>query len=182
MNKFKPKYFLLKKKLKYTKSSYNVFMSKYCLQFAKCKNIDCCKPLRSNVHEVLVGKFLPTPLVIFAGPQLFNPEKKSQKRKPSGFYENLCSTKSAFKKLQSEYKTSLRLVLSFNMLITAMKFKTNMQFRNLQTDHRQFQASKISWKILGTLFMNKSNVHLMLLCHKQKISLYTSIPLIFVPL
>ena len=39
-------------------------MSKYCLQFAKCKNIDCCKPLRSNVQEILVGKFLTTPLLI----------------------------------------------------------------------------------------------------------------------
>ena len=31
----------------------HVYMSKYCLQIAKCNNIECCQPMRSNVQEVL---------------------------------------------------------------------------------------------------------------------------------
>ena len=42
----------------------HVYMSKYCLQIAKCNNIECCQPMRSNVQEVLGGKFLPAPLAL----------------------------------------------------------------------------------------------------------------------
>ena len=39
----------------------HVRISKYCLQIAKCTDNECCKPLRTNVQEILSGKFLPTP-------------------------------------------------------------------------------------------------------------------------
>ena len=48
----------------------HVLISRYCLQIAKCKNDERCKSLRTNVQEVLGGKFLSTPLVLANGPSL----------------------------------------------------------------------------------------------------------------
>ena len=67
----------------------HVYISKYCLQIAKCTNIDCCKPLRTNVQEVLGGQFLPPPLTLQSGPSLVDPGKKSEKDRFCGFYKSL---------------------------------------------------------------------------------------------
>ena len=62
------------------------YISKYCLQIAKCNNIECCQPMRSNVQEVLGGKFLPAPLALCGGPYLIDPCKNDETQKISGFY------------------------------------------------------------------------------------------------
>ena len=67
----------------------HVYISKYCLQIAKCGNIDCCEPLRTTVQEVLGGKFLPPPLALESGASLIDPRKKSEKDKLCGFYKSL---------------------------------------------------------------------------------------------
>ena len=54
------------------------------MQIAKCNDLECCKPARTNVQEVLVGKFLPAPLVLTG-----DPKKKSEKQINCGFYESL---------------------------------------------------------------------------------------------
>ena len=41
------------------------FISKYCLQIAKCNNLVCCQPMRTNVQEILHGKFLRTTLTLW---------------------------------------------------------------------------------------------------------------------
>ena len=56
----------------------HVYISKYCLQIEKCNNIECCQPMRSNVQEVLGGKFLPAPLALSGGPYLIDPSKKDE--------------------------------------------------------------------------------------------------------
>ena len=35
----------------------HIYISKYCLQIAKCNNKECCQSMQSNVQEVLGGKF-----------------------------------------------------------------------------------------------------------------------------
>ena len=35
----------------------HIYVSKYCLQIAKCNNKECCQPMQSNVQEFLGGKF-----------------------------------------------------------------------------------------------------------------------------
>ena len=67
----------------------HVYIYKYCLQIAKCGNIDCCRPLRTTVQEVLGGKFLSPPLALESGPSLVDPKKKSEKKKLSGFSKSL---------------------------------------------------------------------------------------------
>ena len=67
----------------------SVYISKYCQQIAKCNNIECCQPMRSNVQEVLGGKFLPAPLALSGGPYLIDPCKKDEAQKISGFYQSL---------------------------------------------------------------------------------------------
>ena len=42
----------------------HVFISKYYLEIAKSNDIECCQSVRSNVQEVLGGKFLPAPLAL----------------------------------------------------------------------------------------------------------------------
>ena len=49
----------------------------------------CCKSMRSNVQEVLSGMFLPAPLALSSGPYLFDPCKKDETQKISGFYQSL---------------------------------------------------------------------------------------------
>ena len=61
------------------------------LQMTKCKNDTCSNPLRTNVQEVLGGKFLPTPLVLSQGPFLLNPKDKSDKSKLCDFLQEFCS-------------------------------------------------------------------------------------------
>ena len=46
----------------------HVYIPKYCLQIAKYNDLGCCKPARTNVQEVLGGKFLPAPLALTGGP------------------------------------------------------------------------------------------------------------------
>ena len=65
------------------------YISKYCLHIAKCNDLEYCKPARTNVQEVLGGKFLPAPLALTGGPSLVDPKKKSEKPKICGFYESL---------------------------------------------------------------------------------------------
>ena len=64
----------------------HVYISKYCLQIEKCNNIECCQPMRSNVQEVLGGKFLPAPLALSGGPYLIDPCKKDEKKIFFGFH------------------------------------------------------------------------------------------------
>ena len=64
----------------------HVYISKYCLQIAKCNNIECCQPMRSNVQEVVGGKFLPAPLALSGCPYLIGPCKRDETQKISGFY------------------------------------------------------------------------------------------------
>ena len=66
----------------------HVRISKYCLQIAKCTDNECCKPLRTNVQEILSGKFLPTPLVLNSGPSLLDPTDKNEKCKIATFYKS----------------------------------------------------------------------------------------------
>lgn len=40
----------------------HVRQSQYCLQITKCADKNCCKALRTVLHEILPGRFLPTPL------------------------------------------------------------------------------------------------------------------------
>ena len=67
----------------------HVRISKYCLQIAKCTNDDCCKPLRTNVQDVLRSKFLPTPIVLNSEPSLLDPGEKGEKCKIADFYKSL---------------------------------------------------------------------------------------------
>ena len=67
----------------------HVYVSKYCLQIAKCGNIDCCRPLRTTVQEVLGGMFLSPPLAFASGPSLGDPKNKSETTKLSDFYKSL---------------------------------------------------------------------------------------------
>ena len=68
----------------------HVYMSKYCLQIAKCNNIECCQPMRSNVQEVLGGKVLTSTFSsLSGGPYLIDPCKKDETQKISGFYQSL---------------------------------------------------------------------------------------------
>ena len=41
----------------------HAFISKYCLQIAKCDGLECCQAKRTNLQKVL-GKFLPTFLAL----------------------------------------------------------------------------------------------------------------------
>ena len=66
----------------------HVRISKYCLQIAKCTDNECCKPLMTNVQEILSGKFLPTPLVLNSGPSLLDPTDKNEKCKIATFYKS----------------------------------------------------------------------------------------------
>ena len=66
----------------------HAYISKYCLQLAKCNDIKCCSPLRTPIQEVLGGKFLPTPLAFTAGPVLVDPAKKSEKTRIRGLFES----------------------------------------------------------------------------------------------
>ena len=45
----------------------HVYISKYCLQIAKCDNFDCCGPLQTNTQDMLGGQFLPTPISLTKG-------------------------------------------------------------------------------------------------------------------
>ena len=45
--------------------------------------------MRSNVQEVLDGKFLPAPLALSCGPYLIDPCKKDETQKISGFVQSL---------------------------------------------------------------------------------------------
>ena len=67
----------------------HVCISKYCLQIAKCNDIECYQPMRSNVPEVLGGKFLPAPLALSGGPYLIDPCKNDETQKISGFHQSL---------------------------------------------------------------------------------------------
>ena len=67
----------------------HVFISKYYLEIAKCNDIECCQSVRSNVQEVLGGKFLPAPLALSGGPYLIDPCKNDETQKISGFYQSL---------------------------------------------------------------------------------------------
>ena len=53
----------------------HVYILKYCLQIAKCDNMECCQPMRSNVQDVLCGKLLLAPLALSGGPYLIDPCK-----------------------------------------------------------------------------------------------------------
>ena len=44
----------------------HVRQSQYCLQIVKCSDESCCKPLRSNLRQVLTSRFIPAP-VLFKG-------------------------------------------------------------------------------------------------------------------
>ena len=67
----------------------HIYISKYCLQIAKCNNIECCQSMRSNVQEVLGRMFLPAPLALSSGPYLIDPCKKDETQKISGFFQSL---------------------------------------------------------------------------------------------
>ena len=53
----------------------HVYILKYCLQIAKCDDMECCQPMQSNVQDVLCGKFLLAPLALSGGPYLIDPCK-----------------------------------------------------------------------------------------------------------
>ena len=59
----------------------HTYISKYCLQLARCNDIKCGSPLRTPIQEVLGFKFLPTPLVFTAGPVLVDPLKEIREDK-----------------------------------------------------------------------------------------------------
>ena len=44
-------------------------ISKYCLQIAKCDDANCCAPPRSDIKELIGGRFLPGPLLMKSNPQ-----------------------------------------------------------------------------------------------------------------
>ena len=67
----------------------HIYIPKYCLQIAECNNIECCQPVRSNVQEILGGKFLPAPLALSGGLYLIDLCKKDETQKISGFYQSL---------------------------------------------------------------------------------------------
>lgn len=67
----------------------HIYVSKYCLQITKCDDSDCCRPLRTNIQNVLKGKFLPTPLSFGKGATLLDPKKKDEKTRLRGLYESL---------------------------------------------------------------------------------------------
>ena len=51
----------------------------YCLQISKCKNDECCKPLRTNAHGLLHSRSLTTPMILNSAPSLLDPTDKSEK-------------------------------------------------------------------------------------------------------
>ena len=44
-------------------------ISKYCLQISKCDDANCCAPPRSDIKEIIGGRFLPGPLLMKRNPQ-----------------------------------------------------------------------------------------------------------------
>ena len=60
----------------------HVYISKYCLQIAKCNDLECCKPARTNVQEVLGGKFFACSVSSYWGlPLWLIPKRKSENQK-----------------------------------------------------------------------------------------------------
>ena len=56
----------------------HVFISKYCLLIAKCNDLECCEPLRTDVQRVLRRKFLPAILALSTCSYLINPSRKGE--------------------------------------------------------------------------------------------------------
>lgn len=47
----------------------HVKQSQYLMQIVKCANIDCCKPVRTNIRDFLKDQFLPAPIPLVRSTQ-----------------------------------------------------------------------------------------------------------------
>jgi hypothetical protein len=50
----------------------HVRQSQYLLQIVKCEDIECCKPVRSNIREYLKDQFIPPPIPLIKTNQGIN--------------------------------------------------------------------------------------------------------------